>query len=97
MDPAPAISIVCSLAHRLHTGPDSAILPHDAPLLMELVGIDHFDYEPRFMTRYGFLLLVERHFFHLGVDARFLTAAIFRWMLMIFERLLVGEITLPAI
>jgi hypothetical protein len=95
MDPGLALFLVCRVAHRFYLGADSDLLSLDVPLLMELVGMGYLDYQPRFITRCDFHSLVCHHYTQVGVEARFLTETRLKWMLMIFERLYIGEIRLP--
>lgn len=96
MNPGTALFLVCRLAYRLKHGPDDAFLPIDEPLLLELVGMDYAFYLPRLVPLQGFRVMVHDHYDELGLSSDFLTITLLEWMLMVFELLLFGEMTLAG-
>lgn len=94
MDPEYALFLVCRLAYRLRFGTERDLLPIDEPLLHEIVMISYLDYRPSLVVREDFRLLVDHHYGQLGICTNFLTPTKLEWMLMFFEKLIIGEINL---
>lgn len=95
MDPQFAFRMVCRAAFILRSGSGGLVTPLDWPILMEYVTINHLFYRPRFIDPVLFRASVAHHFSLFQVPPSFVDDNLIKWMVMVFESMLAGELQLP--
>lgn len=96
MDPEHALFLVCRFVYRLRTGCADGFLAIDEAFLWEMLFLPIRDYRPRFVVLADFRSLVAVHYGRVGVSLDFLDPTDLVWMLVFFERLVIGDLTLSS-
>lgn len=95
MDSQLAFRMVCRAVYILDSGSRGLVTPLDLPILLESVTIDHLFYRPRLLHPAMFHDMVVHHYRKLDVDPSFLHDHRMKWMIMVYEMLVTGELRLP--